>query len=189
MKLEVAPGTFLLSVPQMADPNFMHTVVCMCSHDEGGAFGFVVNRKLSVTLDTLVPDHPVLSQVAFPVYSGGPVGEEMMQFLHRVPDAIAGGFELTDGLHVGGDLEAMAEYVTTSGEAAGAHARVILGYSGWGEGQLESELAAGAWIPAPLQADLVFSPDDTESLWREALRGLGELGEGLSQVPPDISWN
>ncbi|MFT5151182.1 MAG: putative transcriptional regulator, partial [Planctomycetota bacterium] len=107
------PGTLLLSVPQMLDPNFMHTVVLMVQHSSTGAFGLVVNRDAVTTVKMLFPEHALLSLVNFPVHAGGPVGQDSFQFLHCVPDAIAGGIELSDGLFLGGDLDSFAEYVAT----------------------------------------------------------------------------
>lgn len=188
MELQTPPGTLLLSVPQMLDPNFMHSVVLLCEHSEDGAYGLVVNRATDVTIDQLVPDHPVLSTATFPVFSGGPVGRDRLQFVHRVPDRIPGGVELATGLHVGGELDSLAELIAVDPRAADK-VRVFLGYSGWGEGQLEAELATGAWLPAPLNLELVFRGSEPEAVWRHALRSLGGEGERLASLPPDVTWN
>lgn len=188
MTLRAPPGTLLVAVPQMLDPNFMHTVVLLCEHTEQGAYGLVVNRRTEITVDRLVPDHPLLAASRFPVFDGGPVGHDTLQFLHRVPGRIPGGVELADGLHVGGRLDALAEYVRNE-EHAGEDVRLFLGYSGWGEGQLDAELAIGSWVPAPLDPRHVFGDRSPEVVWRGVLRSLGDRGKRLSDLPPDVSWN
>ena len=63
-----------------------------------------------------------------------------------------------------------------------------MGYSGWGEGQLEAELREGAWVVCPATEALVFDTKP-ESLWRRALRSLGGGWAALADEPPDPSWN
>ena len=188
MDVLLAPGTLLLSVPQMLDPNFMHTVVLMVDHSEEGAYGFVVNREFGYTVKALFPDHALLSDCDFPVHSGGPVGDEQLTFLHRLAEDIPGGQEVAPGLYRGGDPEAMAR-VLASGANVSDQLRLVIGYSGWGGGQLEAELSLGSWVPAPYDPALVFESTVQEAAWRQALRGLGKEGEGLSHLPPDVSWN
>jgi len=188
MEVLLSPGTLLLSVPQMLDPNFMHTVVLMVEHSADGAYGLVVNREIGITVKALFPDHARLSDCDFPVHSGGPVGNDQLTFLHRLGEEIPGGHEVAPGLYLGGDPEAMAR-VLASGADVSHELRLIIGYSGWGEHQLDDELSAGSWVPAPYDSGLVFEAPAQEAAWRQALRGLGKEGEGLSQQPPDVSWN
>lgn len=188
MELKIAPGTFLLSVPQLQDPNFMHTVVLVVEHSPEGAYGLVVNRTLDMRVDSLFPDHPVLAESSFPVYSGGPVGRDTLQFVHGLPQDIPGGVEITEGLFLGGEVDAMAA-VVGSARATSADLRLFVGYSGWGSRQLEGELAIGSWVLAPPEPALVFDEQVQDAAWRRAMRSLGSEGEGLSHLPPDVSWN
>jgi len=182
-------GSLLLSVPQMLDPNFMHSVVLVCEHTPEGAFGFVVNQPAQCTIGELVPDHPHLAALRFPVHSGGPVRSEVLQFVHRVPAHIGGGHEIADGLFLGGDVAALAAFAAGNQRRAQRDLRMFLGYSGWGEGQLDVELGTGSWVTLALDPELVFQTDSPETIWRKALRRLGSEGEGLSHLPPDVSWN
>jgi len=187
--LRAAPGTFLAASPDMLDPNFMHSVVLMCQHDAEGAFGLVINQPAPVTVDDLLPEHPLLGKLAFPVFLGGPVGRDTLQFVHRVLDRISGGLPQTDGLWMGGQLEDLAQVISEDADEMADRVRLLVGYSGWGEGQLDGELRIGSWVPAPLDPGLVFEGQEPERTWRKTLRSLGEGGAGLSQLPPDVSWN
>lgn len=188
MDAPVAPGTLLLSVPQMLDPNFMHSVVLMIEHNQHGALGLVINQPVDASLGELVGEHPLLAGLEFPMHCGGPVGRDSMQFLHRLPEVIPGGLDLGDGLFLGGELEDLAEALRAGAVSPGS-LRMFVGYSGWGGGQLEQEFGTGSWVPAPPNPDLCFGPETGEHLWRAALRGLGDAGQGLSQLPPDVTWN
>ena len=188
MELQTESGTLIAAAPDMLDPNFMHAVVLMCNHTEQGALGLVINRPATVTVDVLMPDHPVLSAQKFPVFAGGPVGLDTLQFVHRAGEEIPGGIDLGEGLFLGGDLGALATFLAAHGDEAQERVRLIVGYSGWGAGQLEGELAVGAWLPAPLQLDWIFK-SDTSALWRRVVRSLGRDAAGLEDLPPDVSWN
>jgi putative transcriptional regulator len=188
MQLRTEPGSFLAASPDLLDPNFMHAVVLMCQHADDGAYGLVVNRASSVTVDLLLPDHPVLGGLAFPVHTGGPVGLDTLQFLHRAEDEIPGGLPLSGGLWLGGDLDALAQVLAADPERAAERVRLVVGYSGWGAGQLDGELASGSWLPASLATELVFATDQ-QAVWRRAVRSIGGEATGLADLPPDVSWN
>ena len=214
-------GQLLLSAPHMQDPNFMHTVVLICQHDENGAFGMTVNRTSSAVLRDVFPDADVLKDLDLPIRSGGPVSPDALQILHRLPPGIAlgeldhgdealeneapvaggakgeslkgsaplvAGVEVAPGIRLGADLDGVARFLASTPDAD-QYARFVVGYSGWGQGQLEVEMESGAWLPVPATPDLVFSRDSGEAVWRSALARLAEGGSTLAHLPPDPSWN
>lgn len=186
--LRTVPGSLLAANPALRDPNFMHSVVLMCVHTEEGAHGLVINRPSPVTIDKLLPAHPGLARQRVAVHAGGPVGLDTLQFLHRVPERIPGGLELSSGIHLGGDIDHLASFLEERGDTAVSDVRLVLGYSGWGAGQLDQELATGSWLPAAVRADWVFAPD-SGAIWRQVVRSLGDAAAGLEDLPPDVSWN
>jgi len=188
MDVELEPGTLLAAAPDMLDPNFMHAIVLMCRHAPEGAYGLVVNRPATVTLDVLLPDHPVLGRVRFPVHAGGPVGLDTLQFVHQVPREVRGGVPVAGGLYLGGELEDLSRLLARRGLQAARDVRAIVGYSGWGAGQLEGEIASGSWLPARLDRRWVFRSEEQRT-WRALVRSLGRQAAGLEDLPPDPSWN
>ncbi len=188
MANRVPGGTLLLAVPQMRDPNFMHTVVTLVEHGEEGAYGLVVNRRLEWTVGDLLSEHPLLGACPIPVHYGGPVGQNELQYLHRLGELLPGGVEFAPGLWLGGELEALARALD-EGRAREDQVRFFLGHSGWGASQLDAELVSGSWVLAPSDLDLVFAAEEPEAVWRRALRSLGEQGEHLARQPPDVNWN
>ena len=187
MDLFVAQGSLLAAWPDLLDPNFIHSVVLMCQHSQEGAYGLVVNRLTDVTVGQLFPEDPLLSQVDFPVHLGGPVDRSTLQFVHSIPEHVPGAFELADGVHLGGDLHALGRFLREEPDAALRSVRVLLGYSGWGAGQLDDELAAGSWVPAPADGKAVFG-GDAEQVWKRVVRS-AKGPAGLEDQPPDPSWN
>ena len=199
-------GQLLLSAPQMQDPNFMHTVVLICQHDENGAFGMTVNRTSSALVRDVFPDTPILKDLELPIRSGGPVSPNALQILHRLPprvalgeydhggqdgddqDAAQAGVEVARGIRLGADLDGLAAFLASTPEADSV-ARFVVGYSGWGEGQLDAEMVTGSWLPVPATPDLVFSSQSGEAVWRAALAQRPGGGSSLAHLPPDPSWN
>lgn len=177
----LAPG-FLLASPPLGDPNFDRTVVLLAIHGESGALGFVVNRAAPLTLGELLSfagygnDKAVAQS---PVFVGGPVQPSSGWIL---------GLDLEVG--PGSELISVGDRVriTSSRDAFDALARdlqawpagapdpkrriVMLGYSGWAPGQLEGEIAAGAWLPVPMAESILF---DTriEERWEKAYALIG----------------
>lgn len=184
-KLRVEPGMLLAAWPNLLDPNFMHKVVLMCDHTEQSAFGLVVNDLLGLRLGDLFPEHPALSESDVPVYRGGPVDVNSLHFIHTVPEAFPGCHTINRELAMGGDLSALARFVTEE-EDVESRLRVFIGYSGWGAGQLEGELAGRSWVPAPPSVAFTFG-EPGEGTWRRVIRSM-DLDD-LSSQPPDPTWN
>ena len=164
--------TLLLSMPQLMDPNFNRTVVLLCTHSEDqGAFGLVLNRPLVTTGRVVVNlDPPVTTDKDLEVWVGGPVEPHRSWILVEGDDA-----ESDDDVPIAERL-----YLSTSPRLLRQmlepdpppRARLMIGYSGWGPGQLESELEASAWLVCEVARDLIFNTPPDE-MWEKAIRRLG----------------
>ncbi len=168
-------GQILIAMPGMTDPRFERSVVLLCAHSAEGAMGLIVNKPLedlsfSGLLEHLgIPLDPLGRDIR--VHFGGPVERGRGFVLHsadwRPPGEgtmqVPGGLEMTATINV---LEALA-----CGKGPGK-ALLALGYSGWGPGQLEAEIARNDWLTCDPAEGLVFGADDRVK-WSEALRGMG----------------
>ncbi|MEO0651218.1 MAG: YqgE/AlgH family protein [Planctomycetota bacterium] len=172
MDLQLPAGSLLAAWPGLPDPNFAESVLLICEHGEGGAYGLVVNRALDLTVADLLPDHPVLGQLSAGVHLGGPVEQQRLQFLHMLPGRIRGGAEVCTGLWIGGELEDVARVLAEAerGQASRPPVRLFLGYAGWAGGQLEGELAGSSWMPAPFDASVVFEGEG--DAWRRVVESV-----------------
>lgn len=182
--IEPANGTLLVANPHLDDPNFLRTVIFLCEHNNEGSFGFVLNRKSEYSIGDLVPE---LADFMVPVYEGGPVELNTLHFLHRYPEIIPGGQEITSGLYWGGDFEKLIAFIN-SRDADLNKIRFFLGYSGWGSGQLASEMEEKTWIVAPAALKFVFSEHE-QNLWKDVLKELGGEYELIINAPLDPRMN
>jgi putative transcriptional regulator len=161
----LAPG-FLLAAPPLGDPNFDHTVVLLAAHSAEGALGFVVNRAAPLSLGELLSVAGYDGEIhdSTPVYLGGPVHPSSGWIVCLDPTLGAdddGVIALGEELRVTSSrasFDAMVRDLAARepGQRDPQRRMVVLGYSGWGPGQLEGEIAAGAWLPAPLDEGVLF---------------------------------
>jgi putative transcriptional regulator len=168
-------GRLLVAMPGIGDPRFEHAVILICAHGPDHAMGLRLDRPapgvdLKAVLDKL--DAPAPDQAAGrSVLMGGPVERERGFVLHT-DDWMTGGDSLPfgDGLAMTGTREALA--AMTDAIAGPRRSALLLGYAGWGEGQLEDELAENVWLTAEADLDLIFDADH-ETKWTRALAQLG----------------
>ncbi|MBS0659871.1 MAG: YqgE/AlgH family protein [Verrucomicrobia bacterium] len=175
-------GKLLVAHPSLRDPNFRRTVVLLCQHDaEEGTFGFIMNRQLEQTAADFLPDEevPALAQVA--AFEGGPVATNRLVFTDFQFDTAKGHAQVRHALGI-----EEAQELVQADQAAGL--RAFVGYSGWSEGQLEEEIAQGAWIIAPPVAES-FAIGQCSRLWARTLKRLGGKYALLAALPEDPSKN
>ena len=168
----LAPG-LLLAMPQLQDPNFSRAVVLMIEHSAQGSFGLVINHpspiKASELLDSLEMSWGGGDDAV--VWAGGPVSPSTGWVLHE-PIGVAqpgqGTIAITSSILLSTSPDRLRAIATQPPR----NIRLLLGYSGWGPGQLEAEMARGAWLHASADPKLVFDtpPDD---IWEIALESLG----------------
>ena len=175
-------GKLLISSGGLYDPNFRHTVVLIGRHTPDGALGVILNRMQDVAVADALPDLAALVPPGERLYLGGPVQPEGAVLLADFDRP-----ELADLLVLG-----TVGFVT--GEASPElargirRARVYVGYSGWGPGQLEAEMAADSWIVEDARPEDIFT-DAPDLLWSRVLQRKGPQFRRLSRMPYDPSMN
>ena len=179
----LAPG-LLIASPPLGDPNFDRAVILLASHTEEGALGFVVNRVAPVGLGALfglAGYADMNDQDTTPVYLAGPVQRDSGWVVSREPFSPEeeGSLELDGRLWISSSKHALDSLAADvkSGRYRADRCVVTLGYSGWGPGQLEREIGAGAWLPAPFDPAILFE-GSVESRWERAHALLGIMPVG-----------
>jgi putative transcriptional regulator len=180
-RMESLRGRLLISSGGLYDPNFRHTVVLIGEHTADGALGVVLNRALNVTVQEALP---ALSGMVPPgelLFQGGPVEPASPVLIAEFasPDLA--------------DIPVFGSVGFLVGEISGLEpgvlrARVFAGYSGWGPGQLEAEMAVDSWIIEPAREHDVFT-DAPDLLWSGVLQRKGPEYRRLSRMPYDPSMN
>lgn len=164
----------LIAMPRLEDENFSRTVTFLCDHSEAGAMGIMINRSTTLQLGEVLEQldiEPVdLAIAQRTVFLGGPVQTDRGFVLHddasREWDAslrIEDDLQLTSSRDI---LEAIAR-----GEGP-KNSLLVLGYAGWGPGQLEAELLENSWLTAPSRRELLFDTP-VEKRWEAAAQSIG----------------
>jgi putative transcriptional regulator len=174
----LAPG-LLLAMPQLADPNFSRSVVLMIEHGPQGSFGLVINHPSPIKASELLESLEMQwgGEDAAVVWAGGPVSPSTGWVLHE-PIGFAqpgqGTIAITSSISLSTSPDRLRALATQPPRCI----RLLLGYSGWGPGQLEAEMSRGAWLHASADPKLVFdTPPD--QMWDRAMRSLGINPESL----------
>ena len=169
----IEPG-LLLAAPRLADPNFEGTVVLLGAHEDGGSVGWTVNGpKLTAAAEIIRATGLVAAGAAIPgvfdheAASGGPVAPESVWILYRRAEGselLPGSFAIGEDIGITSSIDALRTLLAGGGPR---EVRLLVGYAGWGPGQLEREIAKGAWLPSAANATLLFD-DATSTLWHRA---------------------
>ena len=179
--MESLQGKLLVSSPSLVDPNFRKTVVLIAHHDEEGAMGLVLSRPSDLPAVDAVPSLDVLPGAGDPVFVGGPVQPNAFMVLAEFDDveqAAATVFEQIGFMHAESEPEDLEI----------SRFRLFAGYSGWGAGQLEAELAEPSWIVVDAEPDDAFAGDPDE-LWRTVLHRKGGAFDLMQSMPYDPGLN
>jgi putative transcriptional regulator len=171
MATDLAPGMLLVARDQIQDPRFRETVVLVLQHEPRGTVGLILNRPSRLPLAEAVPDQQELNKTTVTLSYGGPVAPEALLVL-----VAAGENPPIPALQVFGSLYVTGIEPLTAWLAPGrpaANYRVFLGYAGWGTGQLDREMQAGAWQVLPADAQQPFT-NQLDSLWTELRKRDGE---------------
>ena len=160
----------------------------------GNIFYTILDQMLEPSTGILLIAEPFLKDTNFmlegikiPVYFGGPVQADTLHFLHVCPDQIPGSQAVTDGIYWGGDF-GMVKDLLRKNKLDHRNIRFYVGYSGWGNNQLNEELKGESWITTMAKQDLVFNYD-IEDIWKESLKLLGGDYSLMTNFPVDPQLN
>lgn len=165
----LAPS-LLVSMPQLCDPNFHQSVILLCEHTEENAFGLVLNRptaRPAVDAVRLTPPVPTASSLG--LWIGGPVEPKRGWILMGAEPSDADSVRVCDGIFLSTSRSLLRRLLEAPPPP---RTRLFTGYTGWGAGQLDAELAASAWLYAEVDLDIVFNTQSTD-MWESAIRGMG----------------
>jgi putative transcriptional regulator len=140
--MHITPGNLFTASASMDDPHFIGADIFIAEYNEQGAMGFVINKIFERPFNALTE---FAGSPGFPLYTGGPVDNEHLFFLHRRNDLIPGGTLVAGEVYLGGDFKQAIAYINdkTLGEA---NIKIFIGYCGWDRGELEAEIEEGSWI-------------------------------------------
>ncbi|MDH3697419.1 MAG: YqgE/AlgH family protein [Flavobacteriaceae bacterium] len=178
-------GKLLIAEPSLTgDVSFNRSVVLLAEHNDEGSVGFILNKPLDYSISDLIPE----IHISLPVYNGGPVEQDNLYFIHKVPELITNSVEISNGIFWGGDfditVQLLNEQVINENDI-----RFFLGYSGWASLQLDQELLSKSWIVLTNEYESDIIQKTSDAFWKEKMMQLG--GEYLlwSNAPENPSLN
>lgn len=171
----VSPGSLLVAHPSLTEPNFRRSVILIVSDSvEQGAMGVVLNQSTGSTLGQHELQMLPSSLTQVPLYRGGPVAPRQLLLVAWRWEPDVGVFQLLFGIEPAKAAELLSQN-------NGFRVRAYLGYAGWAQGQLQSELQAEAWLPMQLIPEI--DSLDADPLWRFLLASKGVRMQLASYAP------
>ena len=164
---------FLIATEKMKDNRFSKTVIVMLESDENGAWGLVINKRLGKMPIALLIDPSLntsedrerLFKVDVPVFWGGPVNVKEIFILHST-EYRSETTKNYGNISISQDYNVLFDIAENKGPNKSL---VILGYSGWGSGQLEGEMERDHWILSDIDLDITFEKD-SNTKWNKAFK-------------------
>ena len=178
---------FLIAMPGMKDDRFARAVIYMCAHSEEGAMGLMINQTQQMRFPDLLVQLGILNEQQairlpsktrdFVVRNGGPVDRSRGFVLHSDDFTVESSMPVSDEICLTATVDILRAISAGRGPR---QALMALGYSGWGAGQLESEIAENGWLTCPASAELLFDTD----IERKYDRILASIGIDLAHPSP-----
>jgi putative transcriptional regulator len=162
-------GKLLIAEPSITgDVSFNRSVVLLAEHNDEGSVGFILNKPLEYDISDLISE----IKVPFKVFNGGPVEQDNLYFIHKVPELIEGSIEISDGIYWGGDFEKTIELLNSE-TITENDIRFFLGYSGWDSLQLDQELSSKSWVVVKNEYESNIIQKSASAFWKEKMVELG----------------
>lgn len=187
--MEPAPGNLLIASPTLSDPHFARTIVLLLDAGHDGALGVVLNRPSQVTVGEVLAGWADVVSGPGVLFQGGPVETDSalaiadVAVTDRDEDEPVGWRRVFANVGLV-DLDAPVELLAP----AFSGLRIFAGYAGWSAGQLEDEIAEGAWYVVPAESHDAFQADP-DRLWVEVLRRQGGQLAMLATMPVEPNLN
>lgn len=182
--LKPSKGKILISEPLLADNYFKRSVVLLAEHNKEGSFGIIMNKPIDNKFNEIVTDFP---DYGGQLFLGGPVSNSSLFFIHTLGEQVENSLEIMDGLFWGGDIESVRELMMLK-QLEPNQIRFCVGYSGWGNKQLEEELQRNSWLVSGLPAKALMNTEP-DKLWEYALKKMGDDYSYWENFPTDPGLN
>ncbi len=181
MSHHIAPS-FLAAPPSLVDDIFKNAVIAVAMHQDEGAMGFIISRQTELSFHELLEDLSIKAKVADrTVLYGGPVSKNsgFVLYEHRANKPLTPGLFLCDTISITPSRELLDK--AAAGKLPGRF-ELILGYAGWGPGQLETELCGGGWLNTPFYPEIMFDVPLSER-WNHTFSQVGVSPYAFMTVP------
>ena len=177
-------GRLLIAEPSILnDDSFNRSIILLTEHSNRSSVGFILNKPLDYVLNDLMPEIPC----DFTIYQGGPVEQDNLYFVHRVPQLLTDSIKVAEDIYWGGNFNQLKDLLSDN-LLKSTDIRFFLGYSGWTANQLETELETQSWFVTENDYDNIFSVKE-KTIWKNKLLQKGGKYKIWANAPSDIQMN
>jgi len=178
-------GYLLIAEPSiLGDVSFNRSVILLADYSSEGSVGFILNKPLDYTIRDLIPE----IDAPFRIYNRGPVEQDNLYFIHKIPSLIPDSVEISYGIFWGGDFNTVKNLIDQN-KLKENDIRFFLGYSGWDANQLVSELISNSWILTKNAYKASIIEKNDPSFWKEKMLEFGGEYSIWSNAPEDPTFN
>jgi len=184
LKINPSKGKLLIAEPSILnDKSFNRSVIYLTEHTKEGSIGFILNKPTEFVLSDLIPE----IDSDFTIYKGGPVEEENLYFIHKLPELIPDSIQISEDIFWGGNFKTLTNLLNNK-EIQPTDIRFFLGYSGWSEEQLKDELNELTWRVTENRVPNLFDVE-TEVFWKNQLLEFGGEYKIWANAPENPALN
>jgi len=177
-------GKLLVSEPSILnDKAFNRSVIFLSEHNDDGCIGFIINKPTDFVLKDLITE----INCDFKIYNGGPVEQDNLYFIHKLPNLIPNSIEIDKDIYWGGDFDILADLLNTN-SVNPSDIRFFLGYSGWSVTQLKEELEESTWIVVENKYPNILQVKSDE-IWKNQLLEFGGEYQIWANAPKNPNLN
>jgi putative transcriptional regulator len=182
--LKPKKGKLLVAEPSILnDSSFNRSVILLTEHSGDSSIGFIMNKPLDLTIQDLIPE----INCSFCVHQGGPVEQDNLYFIHKLPELIPNSIEVGNGIYWGGDFEALSDSLNRNNIPENK-IRFFLGYSGWSSNQLQNEIRESSWFCIENTYRNILEIENN-SFWKNHLLKIGGKYKLWANAPSDPKLN
>lgn len=180
----IKAGDILIAKPFLQDGYFKRSVIYVCEHNKDGSLGFIVNKSHGLLLRDIFPH---LKNANFQLFEGGPVSPNQLFYTHTLGTKLSGSQHIIDNIYWGGDFLKLCQMIE-EGEVDSSNIRFYIGYSGWSEEQLDTEMENNMWFTKDSNyMDLI--QENSDDLWGNELVKINARYKVFSDYAFDPSLN
>tara|TARA_R110001632_G_scaffold177223_3_gene296936 strand:+ start:3898 stop:4455 length:558 start_codon:yes stop_codon:yes gene_type:complete len=182
--LKLHKGKLLIAEPSiLTDDSFNRSIILLTEHNENSSVGFILNKPLKYSIKDLIPE----IDCSFTIYQGGPVEQDNLYFIHKIPELIPDSIQVSKDIYWGGNFESLKTLLQEN-QIKNTEIRFFLGYSGWEKIQLEEEVFNNSWFVSENDFENILTADN-KTLWKNKLMQKGGEYKIWANAPSDINLN
>ena len=178
-------GDLLISTPDsLGDYYFNRSIIILTEVNNEEVVGFIINKELNYSLSDL--DNKVLKK-GVKIFSGGPVNQDNLYFIHKHPELIDNSINFFNDLHWGGDFKKIIKMINNM-KIDNSSIKFFSGYSGWTYNQIIDEINNGSWVVVKNKTNYLFKKD-IKNIWGENMKEMDEKFKIWSNAPENPQDN